>query len=141
MANALSDAGRNGFLSASYSWPGGTWVPYILGSFNAGLLATGAKLSDFGSGVFRARGTYLTNRTASAGVADADDTVIGAVGSGGAATGVYIALFLEASGGAVSSDCAWFAAAIDTASVIPFLPNGGDLSVVWDNASSRIFKL
>lgn len=141
MANQLFDPGRDGFLRGSYSWLAGTWVPYIFGSFNAGLLATGLKVSDFGSGVFISRGTYLTSLTATTGVADAADTTIGAVGSAGAATAVAIVLVLEASQAAPASNCDWVVGYIDTASVLPFLPNGGDINVTWANTTNKIFKL
>lgn len=145
MANTLTDPGRNGFLSGSWSWLTGTWVPYVLGSFDTGLVATGLKLSDFASGVFRARGTYLTALAATRGEAIAASTVIGAVGSAGqAATAAYIGLFLEASAGAPASQLTWFVGLIDTASVVPFLPNGGDIAVLFDpstNPVSRVFKL
>lgn len=139
--NQLFDTGRNGFLSASYTWPLGTWVPYIFGSFHSGLLATALKVSDFGSGVLIARGTYLTTKTATVGIADADDTIIAAVGSAGAATGVSICLILEASQAVPASQLCWVGAFIDTASVIPFVPNGGDIQVIWDNTANKIFKL
>ena len=141
MANQLFDTGRDGFLRASYSALTGTWVPYIFGSFHPGLLATAVKVSDFGSGVFISRGTYLAGVTATTGVFDANDTVIGAVGSGGAATAVSIVLVNEASQAVPASQLSWVVGFIDTASVVPFVPNGGDVSVVWDNGASRIFKL
>jgi hypothetical protein len=30
---------------------------------------------------------------------------------------------------------------IDTATGLPFTPTGGDVSIVWDNGTNRIFKL
>lgn len=141
MANAHFDTGRDGFLRGSYAALAATWVPYIVGSFHPGLLATAVKLSDLGAGVFFARGTYLTGLTASAGVFDAADTVVGGVGSGGAPTAVAIVLVVEASQVAPASQCAFLIGYVDTASVVPFVPNGGDVSVAWDNGASRIFKL
>lgn len=145
MANALSDSGRDGFAKASWSWTTGTWVPYFLGSFAAvGGLATFQKLSDFGSGVLAARGTYLTGLVATRGECIAASTIVGAVGSPGAATAVYLGLFLEASAAAPASQLTWFVGLIDTASVVPFLPNGGDVAVLWDSSTSpisRVFKL
>lgn len=143
MGNQLFDnGGRNGFLSGSYSWLLGTWVTYVVGSFHPGLLATGLKISDFGAGVFYARGTYLTGLTATTGVANAASTLVGAVGSQGqAATAVALMLVLEASQAAPASQCDWLVGYIDTASVVPFLPNGGDAAVLWDPGASKIFKL
>jgi hypothetical protein len=102
-----------------------------------------SQLSDFGAGVFVARGTYLTSLVGTQGIAGAASTIVGAVGSAGAATAVYLGLFLEASAGAPASQLTWFVGLVDTASVLPFLPNGGDIQILWDNsvAPTRVFKL
>lgn len=146
MANTLSNSGRNGFALGSWSWLTGTWVPYILGSFAAvGGLATYQKLSDFGAAVLAARGTYLTGLAATRGECIAASTIIGAVGSvSGGPTGVYVGLFLEASAAVPASQLSWFVGLIDTASVTPFLPNAGDIQILWDPSSnpvSRVFTL
>lgn len=141
MANQLFDqGGRNAFLVGSANWTGGSWVPYFVGSMNAGLLATAALLSDIPAAVFRARGTYLTARTATSGIADAADTMVAAVGSAGAATAVAIMLVREGADPVASTSCL-VVGYIDTASVLPFLPNGGDVNIVWDDGANKIFKL
>jgi hypothetical protein len=136
VANSLYDAGRQAFLSASISWLTATVVPYLVGSYAINLAAD-TFLSDIPAAAWRARGTYLTSRTAAAGVADAADTTVANVGSAGSATAVYLALVAETG----ASQSSLLIAAIDTASVLPFLPNGGDINIVWDNAANRIFKL
>lgn len=142
MANQLFDTGREGFLVASMGWKAGsvpgTWVPYIIGSW--ALSQTAVFLSDipFAAGaVWRARGTYLTNKTTASGIADADDTIIAAVGSAGSATAVAIILVNETS----ASNTSLLGAYIDTATGMPFLPNGGDISIVFDSGANKIFKL
>ena len=141
MANQLQDSARAGFLTASMGWLAGsvpgTWVPYIFGSFNSGLFQTAVFLSDLPVAAWRARGTYLINKTVASGIADADDTLVAAVGSAGSATAHYIVLVNETN----ASQTSLLGAIIDTATGLPFLPNGGDINVVWDNLSNRIFKL
>lgn len=140
MANILTNTGREGFLVASQGWKAGsvpgTWVPYIIGSW-AGPAAGGVFLSDIPAAVWRARGTYLANKTTASGIADADDTIIAAVGSAGSATAVAIVLINETS----ASNTSLFGAYIDTATGLPFLPNGGDVQIVWDNGANKIFQL
>lgn len=140
MANLLTDTGREGFLVASYGWKAGsvpaTWVPYIVGSMGnapGGIVF----LSDITSAVWRARGTYLVNKTTASGIADADDTIVAAVGSAGSATAVYIILVNETG----ASQTSLVGAVLDVATGLPFLPNGADVPIVWDSGANRIFKL
>jgi hypothetical protein len=140
MANLLTDTGREAFLVASQGWKAGsvpgTHVPYILGSMGnapGGIIF----LSDITSAVWRARGTYLVNKTTASGIADADDTTLAGVGSSGSATAVFIALVNETG----ASQTSLVTAVIDTASGLPFLPNGGDVQIQWDSGANKIFKL
>ncbi len=140
MANILTDTGREGFLVASHGWKAGsvpgTWVPYIFGSMGnapGGIVF----LSDITSAVWRARGTYLAGKTTASGIADADDTTVVGVGSSGSATAVFIILVNETG----ASQTSLVGAVIDVATGLPFLPNGGDVPVAWDNGASKIFKL
>lgn len=140
MANGLFDSGRQGFLTASMGWLAGsvpgTWVPYIIGSFNVNL-AGNVFLSDIPNTVWRARGTYLTSKGVAAGVASAANTVVAAVGSAGSATAVAIVLVNETA----ASNTSLLGAYIDTATGMPFLPNGGDIQINWDTGANCIFKL
>ena len=140
MANILTDTGREAFLVSSYGWLAGsvpgTWVPYITGSMGnapGGIVF----LSDITSAVWRARGTYLVSKTTASGIADAADTTIVGVGSAGSATAVYVILVNETG----ASQSSLVGAVIDTATGLPFLPNGGDVPIAWDNGANRIFKL
>ena len=140
MANQLTDTGREAFLVASYGWKAGsvpaTWTPYICGSMG-NVLNSIIFLSDITSAVWRARGTYLANKTTASGIADADDTLVAAVGSSGSATTHYIVLVNETN----ASNTSLVGAIIDTATGLPFLPNGGDINIVWDSGANKIFKL
>ena len=140
MANQLTNTGREGFLVASQGWLAGsvpgTHVPYILGSMGNAVPGI-VFLSDITSAVWRARGTYLVSKTTASGIADAADTTLAGVGSAGSATAVYIALVNETG----ASQTSLVTAVIDTASGLPFLPNGGDVQIVFDDGANKIFKL
>lgn len=139
MANFLFPSGRAGFLSASHGWLAGsvpgTWVPYIIGSWTVDQTVT--FLSDIPAAVWRARGTYLVSKTVASGIANAANTVIAAVGSAGSATAVAIILVNETN----ASNTSLLGAYIDTATGIPFLPNGADVPVAWDTGANKIFAL
>jgi len=140
MANQLTNSGRAGFLTASMGWLAGsvpgTWVPYITGSMG-NVLSDIVFLSDITVAVWRARGTYLVTKTVASGIAGAADTMVAAVGSGGSATAHYIVLVNETG----ASQSSLVGAVIDTATGLPFLPNGGDINIVWDTGANKIFKL
>jgi hypothetical protein len=140
VANALFDSGRQGFLTASMGWLAGsvpgTWVLYLTGSC-AYNINTNTFLSDVPAAVWRARGTYLVNKTVTAGVADADDTTIAAVGSAGSATAHYLLAVNETN----ASQTSLLGFLIDTATGLPFLPNGADVNIVFDAGANKIFKL
>lgn len=139
MTSFIFPAGRAGFLSASHGWLAGsvpgTWVPYVIGSWNVD--QTAVFLSDIPVAVWRARGTYLVTKTVASGIADAADTTVAAVGSAGSATAVAIVLVNETG----ASQTSLLGAYVDTATGLPFLPNGADVPVVWDNGANKIFAL
>lgn len=142
MANVLFDVGRNYFLNGSINWLT-TAIRTALVSisnqptayvFNASLdtvyasVPTGARV---GFSI-----ASLGTKTATSGIADAADAVFSAVS--GPTIGALIVLASTATANA--SD--WpMIAYIDTATGMPVGPNGGDITVQWDNATNRIFKL
>ena len=67
----------------------------------------------------------------------AADTLVAAVGSAGSATAHYIVLVNETG----ASQSSLIGPVIDTATGLPFLPNGGDINIVWDDGANKIFKL
>jgi hypothetical protein len=114
----------------------GTWVVYITGSCNYNL-NTNTFLSDVPAAVWRARGTYLTTKGVAAGEASAANTLVAAVGSSGSATAHYLLAVNETS----ASNTSLLGFLIDTATGLPFLPNGGDVQINWQTTSPFIFKL
>jgi hypothetical protein len=78
----------------------------------------------------------LGTKTATSGIADAADTVFSAV------SGPTVGALLVLASTATANASDWpLIAYIDTATGLPVGPNGGDITVQWDNTTNRIFKL
>lgn len=135
MANALYGKGREGFLLGDIAWDSD--------DIRAILVDTGTytvdidvhdNLDDVAGGARIAVSSALTTKTGTLGVADADDVVFSAV------TGVSVeAIVLYKHTGTESTSR--LIAYIDTATGLPVTPNGGDITIVWDNGANKIFKL
>jgi len=135
MANALYDLGRQAFLEGS--------IAYLTDNIKAVLvdsalytanLATDQFLSDIPAGARVATSGNFATKTSAIGVADAADVTYTAVSG---ATVEQIAIYKD-TGVATTSP---LIALIDTATGLPFTPNGGDVTVSWDNGVNKIFKL
>ena len=135
MANALYDTGRAAFLNAGVNWASDN-IKAALVKTTAGYtvnLATDAFLSTPTSNVIATSGN-LASKTTTAGVADAADVTFTAVT--GAACGAVI-VYKDTGTSTTSQLIAY----IDTATGLPVTPNGGDITISWDNGSNKIFKL
>lgn len=134
MANALYDKGRQAFLEGGVAWLTDSIKCVLVdtGSYTVNL-STHANLSDIPNGK-TATSPNLTSKTSTAGVADAIDAVLSAVtGAQSEAVVVY-----KDTGTASTST---LIAYIDTATGLPVTPNGGDITVTWDNGANKMFKL
>lgn len=107
--------------------------------FNASLdhfyasVPTGARI---GFSIASIGNTGGGGKTATSGIADAADTLFSAV------SGPTIGALLVLRSTATANASDWpMIAYIDTATGMPVGPNGGDITVQWDNATNRIFKL
>lgn len=135
MANALYDLGRQAFLDADIDWSANN-IKVILvdtGAYTVNL-ATDQFLSIIPGGAIIATSGNLASKTSTAGVADAADVTFNAV-SGASVEALVI---YQDTGVAGTSR---LIAYIDTASGLPVTPNGGNITVTWDNGANRIFKL
>jgi hypothetical protein len=75
-------------------------------------------------------------------VADAADITFSAVASNAGNHSLLIFQSSAVTGGAdVAASAQRVIAWIDTATNLPAVPNGGDISVAWDSGTNRIFKL
>ena len=135
MANALYDKGREAFLTGGINWSGDSIKAVLVdtGAYTVNL-ATHQFLSDIPAGARIATSANLSAKTVAAGVADAADSLFTAV-SGASVEAVV--LYKDTGTAGTSALIAY----IDTASGLPVTPNGGDITVAWDNGANQIFKL
>lgn len=141
MANVLHDKGRNHFLYGSINWVTDNIkfqfvsivnqpTAYV---FNASLdeffasVPTGSRVNTSAS---------LNSKTATSGIADAADQI--SSGVSGPTIGAIV--LYKVTGTAAATDQPLIAY-IDTATGMPVGPNGGDITVQWDNGTNKIFKL
>jgi len=138
MANALYDKGREKFLgpaSGQVNWINDNIKVVLVdsGAYTVNL-ATHEFLSDIPSGARIATSGNLASKTNTAGVADAADFTFTAVSG---VQSEYLVIYKDTGTASTSALLAF----IDTATNLPVTPNGGDITVQWDNGSNKIFKL
>jgi hypothetical protein len=135
MANALYDKAREAFLAADIDWAADTIKCVLVdGADYTPNLSTHDSLDDVPSGGRVGTAQTLASKTVAAGVADAADVTFTAV------TGdpcEYILIYKDTGVEATSP----LIALIDTATGLPVTPNGGNISIAWDNGANKIFKL
>ena len=133
MANALYGKGRDKFLNGSINWGSDTIKAALVdtGTYTV-QIDTHEFLSDLSGVVGTA--TALGSKSSALGVADAADTTFSSVSGN---TVEAIVLYKDTGNAATSPLIAY----IDTATGLPFTPNGGDVTVAWDNGANKIFKL
>lgn len=135
MANALYDLGRQAFLNADIDWAADD-IRVILvdnGAYTVNL-ATHDFLDDVPGGARIAVSAALGGKTSTAGVADANNVTFTAV-SGASVESIVL---YKHTGVEATSNLIGY---IDTATNLPITPNGGDITVSWDNGANKIFKL
>lgn len=136
MANGLYDAGRNAFLTADIDW--------VADDIRVALIDTGAYTVDLATHQFLSSvpggarvavgGASLANKTAVAGVADADDFTFTAVSG---ATVEAIIIYVHTGVDATARLIAY----LDTATGLTLTPSGADVLLRWSSGANKIFKL
>lgn len=135
MSNALYDKGRQAYLEGSIASLTDNLKVVLVDSADYTVnLATHQFLSDIAAVGRVATSGNLASKTSTAGVFDAADITFTAV-SGDPSE---ILVLYKDTGTATTSP---LIAYIDTATGLPVTPNGGDITVTWDNGSNKIFKL
>lgn len=135
MANALYDAGREGFLGGTNDWDTNNIKLMLVDAADyTKNLATHDSLDDVPAGAREETSGNLSSKTITAGVADAADVTFTA--ASGDPCEQLIAF--EDSGTENTSSLIFN---IDTATGLPVTLNGGDVTVQWDNGANKIFKL
>ena len=135
MANELYDKGREGFLDGSIDWDTDDIRCILVDAADYSVdLAAHDNLDDIPAGARVATSAALTGKTVVAGVADADDVTFSAVtGDQSEALVIYKHTGTESTSRLI--------AYINDATGLPVTPNGGDITIQWDSAASKIFKL
>lgn len=135
MANAFYDKGIERFLKGSIAFNSDTIKVALL---DAGFYTPSMSVDEFYSDISGSAvvGTpvALASKTTAAGVADAADSTLTAVTG---ATVEYVLIYKDTGTPSTSPLIALY----DTGNGLPFTPNGGDITIVWDNGSSKIFKI
>lgn len=135
MANGLYDYGREGFLAGDIDWDGDNIkVALIDDAEYTRNLATHQHWDDVAVAARVAISGNLAGKTTTAGVADANDVTFSSVTG---ASSEEIIGFQDT--GVASTSRLIFN--IDTATGLPVTPNGGDITVQWDDGANKIFKL
>lgn len=134
MSNVLYDPGRDAFLNGDIDYTNDTIRVYLVDTDDYAFSASHQYLSSVAAGA-RVAYAALAGKSSSAGIADATDTVLSSV-SGDECEALVLCSW---SGVDTSSPLIGY---IDTAAAgLPVTPNGGDITITWDNGANKIFKL
>lgn len=135
MANALYDEGRKGFLAGEIDWDADDIRCILIDVADYTVdLALHDFLDDVAVAARVATSGAFTGKTTTDGVADADDVVLTAVtGDPCEALVIYKHTGTESTSRLI--------AYIDSATGLPVTPNGGDITIQWDDGANKIFKL
>lgn len=135
MANALYDKARESFLKGEIAWGNDNIKAILVDSANyTPNLASDQFVSSIAAGAKTATSGNFSGKTTTAGVADAGDITFLAVTG---AQSEALVIFQDTGTASTSRLIAY----IDTATGLPVTPNGGDITVSWDNGAYKIFKL
>lgn len=136
MANALYDSGRNAFATKLIDWVNDDIRAILIDTADYTVnLSTHDMLDDIPVAARVAvSSASLAGKSASAGVCDANDLTFSAVtGDVSEAIVLYLHTGVESTSRLI--------AYIDSATGLPVTPNGGNITVAWDNGANKIFKL
>jgi len=135
VANALYDKARQKFLAGELDWDADTIKVVLVDTATYTVdLASDEFLSAIPADERVATSPALTNKSTTAGVADADDTTFSEV-MGDPCEALVI--FKDTG----DPDTSPLIAYIHEATGLPVTPNGGDINVIWDSGPNKIFKL
>ena len=146
MASALYDLGRNAFAKAGINWQAGgdTIRATLVSNLYVANLTAHQYFSDIGAANVhanvgandRANCVEITGKSAAAGVCDGANVVFTTVPANAGNLNAIV-IFKDAGADGNSALIAY----IDTGTGLPVTPNGGDITVAWDDGANKIFKL
>jgi hypothetical protein len=135
MANALYGKGRQKFAEGGIAWLTDTIKAVLVDVADYTVaIDTHEFLSDVASGGRVATSAAMTGKSTTLGVCDVADFAFTAV-TGDPSEAV---VFIKDTGSAASSPLISYH---DTATGLPVTPNGGDINIIIDNGSNKLFKL
>lgn len=135
MADALYDYGREGFLAGDIDWDGDNIKIMLIDEADDTIdLANDQDLADRAVAARVATSGNLASKTTTAGVADAANVTFTSV-TGDEAESIdgYQDTGVEGTSRLIFN--------IDSATGLPVTPNGGDITVTWDDGADKIFRL
>lgn len=142
MANAMFTPAKEGLLNADLDLEVATIGAYLVRGYTRDLTDKFVSEITGAGGTLVAGPIALTGIDTTDGVFDADDVVFPAVSAGAACPHVVLAQTSAVGGGSnVATSSQRLLAIIDTATGLSVTPNGGDITVVWDDGTNKIFKL
>ena len=142
MANAVYPLAKQGFLDGSIDLDTAVVKCALVRGY------TYSSAHQFVSDVTGAGGTLVSTSAAMSGksvtngVFDAADVTHSGVAAGAAITGILVFQSSAVTGGAdLAASAQLVIAWLDTGTGLPVTPNGGDITIAWDNGSNKIFAL
>lgn len=135
MANGLYNKGREGFLGGSINMSSNDIRAILVDTADYTVnLATHDFLDDVPAAARVAVSAAMASKTITDGIFDAADVTWSAVsGDPSEAIVIYQHTGTESTSRLI--------AYIDTATGLPVIPNGGNITVTWDSGTNKIFKL
>ena len=135
MANALYGLGRQAFLDGDIDWAANDIRVILVDAADYTVaIDTHDFLDDVPVAARVATSGAFTSKTSTLGVADAADVTLTSVtGDQSEALVIYQHTGTESTSRLI--------AYIDTATGLPITPNGGNITIAWDNGANKIFKL
>lgn len=136
MANALFVSAKQGFLTAAFDMEADNLkVVAVDHADDTPNVSTDDMLEDIGAAARVATSGNLAGKSITSGVFDATDVTLSTV------TGDQfesLVLYDDTPGAESAKNLILY---IDTATGLPCTPNGGDITIVWDNGASKIFAI
>lgn len=133
--SALYDYGRQAFLNGDISWSGHDIRAILIDTTDyTANLTSDIVLSGIPSAARVATSSSFTNKSSISGIADADDLTFTTV----TGDSVEALVLYQHTGNEATSR---LIAYIDSGVGLPITPNGADITIQWDNGTSKIFKL
>lgn len=134
MASVLYPKGREGFLDGNIDWDTHDIRAILIDVADYTYSDAHDNLDDVAAGARVAVSGALGSKTVTDGVADAADVTLSTVtGDPCEAIILYKHTGVESTSRLI--------AYIDSATGLPVTPNGGDITIAWDNGANKIFKL